>query len=384
MNILLIEDDKSKKDELKDLIEGECTSSKASIKYASSLSDARRSILTDTFDLIVFDFYLPSTDTQDDVSDVSSDLISEFSNSRNYNAETIAITKYDLSSIDNIDLFNSNGVTVVHYSEDLIEWKESLKQKIKKISDKAQYDFLIFCALTKERSAYNKADVNVGPIKKIKGLNCQEININNNIGLCICPQRMGLVNMAIIASKAIDYFQPKIVAMSGICAGIPGEANILDVIVADMVWDYETGKITDDGFKQEQYQVHLDHQLKVDVQQLIEDESILGNIKGELYLSELAESRIILGPVVSGSAVVASSARIEKISEQHRKMVGLEMEMCALYEAAEQSLCKPVCIGAKSVVDLGDSKKGDEYHSAGCILSARLIAKVINKYLISL
>jgi hypothetical protein len=72
---------------------------------------------------------------------------------------------------------------------------------------------------------------------------------------------------------------------------------------------------------------------------------------------------------------------MKDIGMQHRKWAGLEMEMYALYEAAAQSLCRPIFFGAKSVVDMGNSAKGDALHNSACILSARFVIEVMMRFL---
>lgn len=45
------------------------------------------------------------------------------------------------------------------------------------------------------------------------------------------PSRDEMINMAITATKAIEYFQPKLVVIDGICAGVQGSSNYLDIII---------------------------------------------------------------------------------------------------------------------------------------------------------
>lgn len=379
MHILLIEDQVDKITLIKDLISENIHDSQYTITEAGNLAEARRQILSKSFDLIIFDIYLPiGNGINTDAIDVSSDIISEFSQSKNYQTETIAITKYDIDQLDNISLFNESGVTVVHYSASDQKWQDCLKLKIKRIIDKIKYDFLIFCALTKERSAYSQTDATLGTLKPLKGINCQDMKIGPFNGLCITPDKMGLVNMAISASKAIETFQPKIVAMSGICAGVDGEANLLDLIIGDLCWEYQTGKFKDNKFKQEPYQSPVDHRIRVELEQLCESDDFVNKIKEGLFQTELKNSRVFLGPISSGSAVIADTDKMIEIGMQHRKLAGLEMEMYSLYEAARQSLCRPLYFGAKAVVDLGDSSKDDELHTTASIISARLVINYLS------
>jgi len=378
VKVLLIEDQAEKIDCIKRCIEEEIGSSQVSIISAKYLNDARRNIIAESFDLIVFDIYLPiSCHEEGNDIDVSVEIIQEFTKSKNYRTEAIAITKYDVSDIENISDFNDAGVTVVQYEEGKSAWRESLKVKLKKVAGKVKYDFLIFCALNKERAAYSETDSTIGGYKQLHGLNCQDMQIGGFKGLCITPSKMGLVNMAIAASKAIENFQPKIVSMSGICAGVQGESNFLDIIIGDMCWEYQTGKYKDKQFKQEPYQCPLDNQIKIELEQFVERKGEITKLKEGLFDTELKSLEVIVGPISSGSAVIASEAKMKEIGMQHRKMAGLEMEMYALYEAASQSLSKPLFFGAKSVVDLGDSSKGDTFHDSACIVSARLIVNFL-------
>ncbi|MBA6354904.1 MULTISPECIES: hypothetical protein [unclassified Colwellia] len=382
MRILLIEDQNDKIVSIKQCISDTLTENKYELIPADCLADARRLIIAELFDLIIFDIYLPLNDAKDSpVTDISSDIIREFSKSKNYQTEAIAITGYDVTQIENLHLFNESGVTVVSYSSDDTKWHDSLKLKLNRIVDKVKYDFLIFCALSKERQAYSQSNANFGDLKIIRGLNCQDIKIGGYSGLCITPARMGLVSMGIVASKAIEFFQPKIVAMSGICAGVLGESNLLDLIIGDVCWEYQTGKFKDNSFKQEPYQSTIDSNVRVEIDQLIQSKNLLGKLKEGLFDSELKDSKVIIAPISSGSAVIASASKMAEIGTQHRKMAGLEMEMYSLYEAASQSPSKPLYFGAKAVVDLGDSSKGDQLHSSATIISARFVVTYLESSL---
>lgn len=376
MNILLIEDNEDKRNSILSYITELLIDNPYNITEAGDLGTARRKIIEDLYDLIILDVYLP-INNGNIPEDVSNELLSELMRSKNYQSHCIALTKYEFREIENIDFFNETGTTVVNYNEDNCKWKVSLENIINKIQSKVKFDFIIFCALNEEKTAYSQADCIIGDLKDYYGFNCQEFIINEHRGLCIVPPRMGPIHMAITVSKALEYFTPKIVSMSGICAGIKSNASMLDIIIGDPCWDYQTGKTKDDGFKPELYQIQLDPSLKLELQQFIEKEENIALIKSKLYVSELRESKIILAPIVTGSAVVANSSSIEEVLEQHRKIAGLEMEMSALYESSFQSLSKPLFFGAKTVVDFGDGEKGDDFHLPGAIISARLVVEFL-------
>lgn len=382
MKYLLIEDDHKKRNEIINHLE--LKDDKFDFDQADNLADARRLLLTKVYDLVIFDIYLPLTNSGGSEVDISSDLVNEFSKSKNYLSEVIAITKYDDRIQSNSRLFNDNGITVVAYCDETNSWKNGLDLKISRLSSKPRCDFLIFCALTKERAAYGSTVANLGELKTIGGLNCQEISIDKFNGLCIIPSNMGLVNMAITATKSIEIFQPKIVAMSGICAGIPGEANLLDLLIGDICWEYQTGKFKGSEFKQEPYQAKILPEIKTELAQLSENNDFIFGLKEGLFDSELKSSKARVVPISSGSAVIADNAKMAEIGMQHRKLAGVEMEMYSLYEAASQSQFIPKFFGVKAVVDMGNSEKGDTLHDTGCIISARFVISYFRKKLPSI
>lgn len=385
MKILIIEDDSDKKIAVKTAIVDELSklgvvSNRVQFDYALDLNQARRYLISVLYDLIVFDMFLPESSKSGTEVDCSDELVTEFSQSKNYQSEAIALTQYQISEVEEIQRFNSVGINLVAY-DSTGAWKDSLIQKLKRISQKTRYDFVIFTALPKERQAYENTKIVLGEARNISGLDCLDAKIGEYAGVIIKPRRMGLVNMAIIASKAIELFQPKIVAMSGICAGFEGESDYLDIVVGSTCWEYQTGKWKDGVFKQEPYQSELNSSLQIDLEQFAQDRNIINEVRRDQFATKLKEMRIIVAPISSGSAVIADQDIMEKIGGQHRKVAALEMEMYSMYEAASQSLSKPLFFGAKTVVDLGDSNKGDDYQDVGCITSARFVVCSLEKLL---
>ena len=379
MNILIIEDDVEKLKEITGSIENSQLDGRPVIDFASNYDDSIRYLYSNSYDLIVFDFYLPRSKIDDVEVDCSDELLIAFSKCKSFGCETIAITKYEAEGLSEFRDYNIYGITVVNYDTDGL-WRESLAQKVKKISQKIKYDFLIFCALEKERDGFFHTGAKLGNKRTIGGLNCQEICVDGLVGMCITPSRMGLVCMSITVAKAIDMFQPELVAMSGICAGFEGSSNYLDLIVADICWEYQTGKFKDGEFKQEPYQRPIDHVVKTMLDQVSTDDQLMASIKEGQFYEELRSSKIAIGPMSSGSVVIADEKRMGEINEQHRKMLGLDMEMYSMYEAAAQSTTGPKFFGVKAVVDLGNGGKNDKFHSPACIISARFVMIFLKKF----
>lgn len=378
MNYLLIEDGEEKAAAITQYLRS--LDDSADIAHVATLADARRKLFVFEYDLVIFDIFLPLVDGEAE-QDIADEILADFAKSKNYHSEAISLTRYSDQALERSPLFNDNGVTLVVYSESDDRWKESLEQKVEKIRSRRRLDFIVFCALKKERSAIANTKAQLGEHKQIGGLNCQEMVIGEHRGMAIVPARMGLVGMAIAGAKAIELFRPKIVAMSGICAGVEGESKLLDIVVGQTCWEYQTGKFKDGKFKQEPYQVQLKSFFKTELEQLAEQPAFVASLKTGLFDTELKESGVLVAPVSSGSVVVADAARMAEIGEQHRKWAALEMEMYSLYEASVQSLVDPLFFGAKSVVDMGDASKGDALHATACTLSARFVVEVLDKKL---
>ena len=79
------------------------------------------------------------------------------------------------------------------------------------------------------------------------------ISNGNSLSVVVgCCTRMGSTESALLAAKLIDHYRPKIVGITGICAGYEEKVSYGDVIIADPCWDYMMySKITStpDGVK---------------------------------------------------------------------------------------------------------------------------------------
>jgi nucleoside phosphorylase len=63
------------------------------------------------------------------------------------------------------------------------------------------------------------------------------------------PTRMGSLSTATIAAPLVTQLRPTCLAMSGVCAGNPGDVALGDVIIAEIAYAYDEGKRTAKGFE---------------------------------------------------------------------------------------------------------------------------------------
>jgi nucleoside phosphorylase len=270
-------------------------------------------------------------------------------------------------------------VGLVLYEEGRSQWKQSLGLELEKAKSLIATDFLIVCALEKERQAYHHTESQMSAPENINGFDCIPMSIGRLNGLCIKLSRVGLVEAAISTAKSIEYFNPKIVAMSGICAGFPDETSLGTLVATDICWEYQTGKWTEEGFKPEAYSVSISPEVRSEIATILATDDTGSHLKNGMMNDEIKAGRLTLSPTTSGSAVISSEEAMERIGTQHRKVAALDMEMYSVLQAASVAVNKPLFFGAKTVVDLGDKAKNDALHTPASALSARFVVDVISK-----
>ncbi len=260
------------------------------------------------------------------------------------------------------------------------QWKSTVI--LQRIERRVRIDFVIVCALEKERSGFKHTEATIGELEIISELDCLHLEIDGLKGVCVKPPRMGLVDASVISARAIELLNPKLICMAGICAGFSEEVEVGTLIVSDVCWEHQAGKWSGDTFKLEHYDITLENDVRVRLSQYIERNAPFDHLKaGQIASDKVLKQSVLLKPTVTGSAVIASEQRILEIRDQHRKLGGLDMEMYGLYRARELSMSKPICFGAKTVVDLADSAKADDVHEYGSVLSARFVVGAIKELL---
>lgn len=194
---------------------------------------------------------------------------------------------------------------------------------------------------------------------------------------------MGMTAGATLSMKLIEHFRPRYLIMVGISAGVANseiEQQIYgDVVVADVIWNYSAGKFVSPE--------------KADIKfgevGFIPRPTVI-KMKPELipYINAASQSaenqcHIYMGPMASGSAVVANSEVLDKqIRSQFRHTAGLDMEAYAIMYAAENATKqRPIPIIIKSVCDYADSRKSDQYQKFAAYTSCEFAKLLYENYL---
>lgn len=389
MKIFILEDCDSKFQKVEEVLLQRKWLEKPTITRAPNFLLAQRALERDKFDLLILDLMVPvrhGQDPEDLTQDISALRLDP--DCRNRNTPAVALTQFADKAEERIRDLNTLGITVITYSLG-DDWPKAIERAVDQNEPPLHYDFVIICALRKERDAYDALGYDVGSEAIVDDLSCKTLDIAGLRGIVVVPTRMGLVSSAIACTKAIERFRPQLIAMSGICAGFDNSSKIYDVIIPERCYQHDSGKWTNDGFILEPYQVALDTTVRLKIDKLINNprfnDELLSNSAFDndehLQDREYSDSLVKLAVSSSGSSVVASNTQSEDMKSYHRKGAAFEMETYAVYESAVSSCHKPIYFAAKSVVDNGNSAKGDIYHRVACLLSAKVCTAIVKDLL---
>lgn len=192
--------------------------------------------------------------------------------------------------------------------------------------------------------------------------------------LVACANQMGMTSAASLSSKLISRFQPKVVSMVGIAAGVSGEIG--DVMIPDIVWDYGSGKssliekINWCGQKQDveefapyRFPIVTKQNLVGQLIKITKETDInekIFNLGNEISFENKPQKlNSHIGPFVSGSAVIANDKILSQIKRQDGKLIGFDMEAFAIaYSCSVSDMTpQPISIILKSISDYGNKNK---------------------------
>lgn len=377
VKILVTEDNDAKLNEIVTFLRSK-DSGNLEILVATNLVEFSQK-LSEDIDICIIDVRIPAY-AGAEAEKNGLGIIQHLKISPNPNIKLIAISSFPDEFEDIRSKFERNGCILVNFHEKDV-WQNALEILIMQSAANTKKDFLIFTALRKERAPYISFPELDGKAVSSNGITRYDVQIGEKSGSVIELPRMGLVDAAITAGKYIELYSPKLVAMSGICAGFDGKAEMGQLLVSELAYEYQSGKWSDDGFKSEPYQIPVSEGLRSKILHLIEEEGNVSNFEigwNGNRPSIMSEPK--MATFTSGSAVIADAAHMDHVQQFHRNVSGLDMEIYAIHRAAHLSIYKPDVICAKVVVDLADKDKDDRIQEYGCFVSSRFIIKAIDRY----
>ncbi|MCW2370062.1 hypothetical protein [Sphingobium sp. B11D3D] len=380
MRILIVDDDDAKVESIKELITIAIPDGGAEIVRTETINDTLVKLGEGRFDLVVVDLMLPQIRNGDPVDATNQwcELIEHDLVGRT--ASWIVMTAYaEIAGLAR-ESFARHNVAVIKY-ETSSRWDVPFTQKLRETYSTRPLDFLIVCALEKERQGFVHTKSILGEKSVVVGLDCQLISIGKFRGMIVVQPGPGMISAAMVTTKALMTFRPSAVAMSGICGGREGETELGALIVPDLSWNYQSGKFIAGKLTPDLLQVQIPPNVRTRLIQKANSEYSKSLRNGLLHL-ELVNAPIQVGTMVSGSQVVADPAVGALIAEQGRKVIALDMEVASMLLTARDFYDGGgIIFAAKTVVDLANPHKDDRYHDYGCAVSARFVSEAINELL---
>jgi Nucleoside phosphorylase len=376
MAVLITEDDLNKRETIVEYLKY-IGVDQSQIRTATNMVEFNAEFGADV-SVCIIDLCLPAYDGGE-IQQSGIGILQAIERSKSSDLKLIAISSYP-EEFENVRAqFESRGCIIADFHKTEV-WQSALKYLIVQASSREAFDFVIFTALNAERQPYTTFPTLQGKAVSKGNLTRFDISVEGRRGTVIELPRMGIVDAAVTASVCIERFNPKIVCMSGICAGFPGRAAMGQLLVANLAYEYQSGKWTSDGFSQEPYQVPISENLRTALKGLLaDDELLVGLEEGWRKFRPTDMVPPDLAAFTSGSAVIADEKYLQQVATHHRRVAGLDMETYAVMRAAHLARSKPEMLCAKVVVDLANAEKDDRLHPYGCMISARFVVQALSE-----
>lgn len=285
------------------------------------------------------------------------------------------------ANIDNMDNCVEKAAEISY--KDTKEHDDAMKPEIKAI------DVVLMTAVEDEYRMARKVFRDIYAENYENGfkycLATYEISKDITIIIAIFKQNsMGLVSASMTATFALNKFNPKLLLMCGVCAGVKDKANLGDLIVFSPVFDYGSGKYYDGHFFPDYRQHHIDSHVGPIVEKMKCDINLKREIKDAWENTTgkpTTELEVHIYPGGSGAAVITDENVIKNIRDHQRTLGAIDMESYAIAEVANAALTKEIpWLVVKGVQDFASPLKNDQFREYSAFVSATFIKKFLDLF----
>lgn len=401
MRVLIVDDNAARVSVIVRRLVEDCSLDHSDIINSRCAYEARASLSSEKFDLMLLDIRIPGR--LDDAPDVahSLQLLAEVEEGAALlmPGKIVGMTAYDDAALAAQQAFKDATWTLIVTSEISDGWCDTVVNCVRYLQLEAgqrstsheKVDVLVISALSSEIEAIRSLSWSwtaPEPVDDTAFIS-RGVFISNGRQFTVASThaaRMGMVSSAVLTSKLVATLSPKICVMPGICAGLPGRAEIGDVVLAECSWDYQSGRYAVDAdggsvFQQDPHQVSVDVKVVTRVDEMARDSHTLYAIWDAWPTKPKTPFAIKRGPMACGSAVLANSDYVAEIQRQNRKLRAIEMESYGfLHAISVANEPRPLAIVAKSVCDFADNLKGDDYQAYACYTSAQTVRAFLERF----
>lgn len=254
----------------------------------------------------------------------------------------------------------------------------------------------IVCALTEEFNEMKSAFGN-DKWEKVKALGSPFTYCSTTLTtgqgntfkiIAACANKPGVSATSILSTLLFNNFAVDYLFMVGFSAGFKSKGLQLgDVVVAESVQDYATGKLkdTESGeikLLKEVHQLPGNASLISIAKTLAGDHDIISKLNRDMADAHLKNDehhmiKVEIAPTVCGPYVVTSEQLTAKLKEDSRKLQALDMEGYGLYLSSY--LLDKKSLWIKGIGDYADPDKGDDFHAQASFASARFLYYLIKE-----
>jgi nucleoside phosphorylase len=195
--------------------------------------------------------------------------------------------------------------------------------------------------------------------------------------------RMGLVQAALTTNRLVSCWKPRLVAMTGVCAGNQAHVRKGDLVAASEVFDYGSGKIADGKLIPDYHSVSTDDSLLCLLTMMAADRQLCEETKNSWPVvpgRPDTELTVHVGAFASGAAVVADERIVKDIATKKRSVRALDMEAYGVASASIANRPPLPFLVIKGVQDFADGFKSDEYRSYCAHVSAVFLRAFLARY----
>lgn len=399
LKIIVVEDNPNKKEKIQKFIESSIDIPKSNIEYASDVKSAKNLIYRKSYDFMILDLVLPLDSDDEPSPENGISFLNDIHSNPQIKPIThiVGLTEFS-EHLEKFRIkFEKFVWQLIDYKAEEVDWQEKLKNLlfhlIKVRSEFLQrdnldydYDIAIITALHDPEltqvlaldGKWDELKFGNDATRYYRGVFRNEKK-SFKIVATSSPQ-MGMVASSTLCMKIIHNFRPKYIFMTGIAAGVKGEVNYGDILVADQTYDGTSGKIItkesgEKGFSPNPTTLSLDADLKEKVRTYESKTRYFFELK-EKWQGNKPETdlKIKVGPVVSVPYVIQNADELINLKDHQRKLIGLEMEIFGVFYSANNGFNpKPKPMAIKSVCDFGDKEKGDNYQKYAAFTSAQFM-----------
>lgn len=193
----------------------------------------------------------------------------------------------------------------------------------------------------------------------------------------------GLTSAAVAATKAICLWQPAMVVMTGICAGVEHSVELGDLVVASQCFEHSSGQLVDGEIIPLQNRIAMEPWLLDYLMSMSDTEGFMSAIQSG-FPGELPDgfgSRIHYGSMACGPQVVKDPVYVGRLRSREHSLLALDMESYGVVLAA--SMCSTPArtvhaVVVKGVADYADVNKNDDWHDFAAYASAAFTRNVLD------